>query len=235
MHKEILQEMERIFEGQAGVEVSKEKWMDAVDHFMPMLIEWTDSLAALAEKRFEKSVFRHSIKSPMFWQRPDATGLCSIDISPVGRGRDLQLSIGLYRSDQWWPANVDMRVSFYGGNAIQGFKELYANYRRPVEVLLGQSALKFETGGIYESLDKYRGKQAAKKLDLFFSEEVDDNEGFALAAEFYEEVQTEQVEQTFLVAAALYESCCGYISRRNRVDEIFGYYLAMKKRRTNQR
>ena len=102
-------------------------------------------------------------------------------------------------------------------------------------MLLGQSDLKFETGGIYESLDKYKGKQPARKLDLFLAEEVDDNESFILAAEFGEDAQTERVEQTFLVATALYESCCGYLGRRKRFDEILGYYLAMNKRKTSQK
>jgi hypothetical protein len=162
----------------------------------------------------------------------DNPGLCFIQIESENSPTELQLAVCLFRRNRMFRPSLDIQIEFLGKRARQAFKGLYENYRKPVKGLLSKSELQFETEASFENQNQDEDALAINKmLDLFFAEHLEWRNSFELTAVFHEDDQIKLIENTFIVASALYESCCGYLSKRKRFDEIISFYQAMKKQK----
>lgn len=229
MFKEILLELETAFEGKSLVAIPQNEWVDLVYHFTPLLDEHTNFLIACAEEKFSARILDYSIKQPLLYAQAHSN-VCNIEVKPKNPLARLQLLMELYRSTYRYPANVSIKLSFYGDKEMEGFRRLLTNYRRPVASLLEKSDLRFETGVVLERLKRYKGKNPIKRLDLYFSEALTEHDYFDLEAEFFEDSLIENVVNTFLAAIALYDSCYFYCYGRRDFDKILDYYSSMNKR-----
>jgi hypothetical protein len=226
---ETLRQLEAVFQDYPPWDIPENEWAELASGFAHVLDAHVNELVRMAQKVFGRQCVNHSGKELVVFKNAHPQ-VCGVEIKPTKPRNTLAglvLSASLYRSTDRSPADVTLKLSVYGARALAGFRGLYANYRRPLSVLVEGSHLEFQTGAVLKRLEGYRGKNVPKKLDLYFSEDLSEDDSFDLEGEFYENDRMETVVSNFLVLTALYDSTYGYISPPRNFDRILKHYLTL--------
>jgi hypothetical protein len=82
------------------------------------------------------------------------------------------------------PAQIASEFEIWGYHEREAFKEMYRDYKRPIEMLIQDQNFDFFTAVPFDNVDKYKGKNAIKKLELYFENEADAESCFSLSRDF---------------------------------------------------
>lgn len=156
---------------------------------------------------------KQPIPSPENPSGPDATGI-ELSLS-FCRGYAARGVVRL----PWF----SIEFSVWGGRERAAFMELLRDHRRSVEKLLLVSGLDFATSCVFENLDKYRGFDVFKKLELYFRNAEDPENTFTLGKSFGPKTGTSDLVTTMLIQMALYDSCFGYCRSKKDKDRILDF------------
>ena len=106
--------------------------------------------------------------------------------------------------------------------------ELLRDHRRSVEKLISIPGLDFTTPCVFDNVDKYRGSDVFKKLDLYFRNAEDPVSSFHLGKSFGPATVTSDLVTTLLRLMVLYDSCYGYCRSKKDKDRILDFVALMR-------
>ena len=102
------------------------------------------------------------------------------------------------------------------------------NYRRLIELFMKELNLQFETARWFNNVEKYKGSDIIKKLDLYFDND-DEESYFSIRSMCYSNIDSSRVLRAFLTLIAIYDSCLGYTKKRKDIDRILSHHKKLKK------
>lgn len=221
-------------------------WSKIVDYLAPYLKITIDELVSVTKAIFLCETFQHS-KGSLHYFNLKGIVICCYRISPFDLNIDDEKSIyhkdkelsthnGLhimadlftshYMKNQPIPCGISIKLEISGYEAREAFKKMYTNYRRIVELLLNKIDTEFCTHVVIDSIEKYRGKDIMKKLDLYYAEE-DMECCFWFECDFFQDTEDEVIIRSFLVLSILYDACLRYITKRKDYDRLLGHFIKM--------
>jgi hypothetical protein len=139
---------------------------------------------------------------------------------PTATGLELTVELGTSYDN---PHNgrtyhVTLKFEVWGERERVGFRQLYHDYRRPVEVLLRSVPFEF-----FSHTEVYRGS-SLRMLDLYMQENEEDS-SFSLSIRFAHDADPEQVIRSYAVFTALYEACFRYcVTTGKRPDRLIQHF-----------
>ena len=95
----------------------------------------------------------------------------------------LDLRIPFIARNKAFPAQLGLKFDVWGSEERLAFLALLRDYRRPVERLLQGHPYEFFSSVPFDNVDKYRGSDPMKKLELYAENEIDDENQFSLSIE----------------------------------------------------
>jgi hypothetical protein len=233
-------EWERLWE-----ESDEREWHDRVVLAMSQLIHCSDLLQSAAHAVLGPRLFSGSTTDfihPTNWTsllcrarlRPSSDYYRAVGskeprpANPNGddsAGAELTIDVNLGWADgsSCLPPAVYLEFNVWGEHERASFAELYRNYRRVIELILKPLRLRFETAVPFDSLEKYRGNDTAKRLDLYLAED-DPESNFSLYIPCWPDTPSDVVASTYVRLAALYDACLGYAAKPRRLDVILEHY-----------
>jgi len=220
------------------------RWSEIVDNFAPYLKITIDELISIAKATYVSEAFQHS-KGSLHYFNHKGIVICCYRISPFDiyiedtesyyhKNKDLSTHNGLYImadlftshyvKKQPIPCGISLKLEISGYEARQAFKKMYANYRRLVELLLNKIDADFCTPVVIDSIEKYRGKDIMKKLDLYYAE--DDAECcFWFECDLFQDTDDEVIVHSFLILSILYDACFRYITKKKDYDRLLSHFI----------
>lgn len=110
------------------------------------------------------------------------------------------------------------------------FLALLADFERPLAKLVEGRGYEFTTPIPFLKVDRYRGRDAMKKLLLYAQYAVDEEQEFELSRDFWLTDRLVDVELAMLPLVALFDSVLGYLRRRKDQDRLLWYTELMGTR-----
>ena len=227
--------------------ITKSDWERKSAYFLNLLTDKTDFLFSTTENLFPSNFLSRS-KIEFLQYQPYHIQICSIRIRPengyyntlkkpvprpenpngydaTGIELDIALSRGFINNYNSYLPSVHVEFTVWGAHERKGFAQFYRNYRRIIEIYLSKCQFEFQTSCVFERLEKYKGNDTAKKLDLYFMQDDDDENTFTLSSTLQINSTREQAIQAFMSLGALYDSCHYYCIRNKNYDKILDYYF----------
>ena len=249
MFRDLLKEVDRRFP-YGKLEISDRDWTDMLSSLMPRFCEFADLLILEMEETFPKRILRESKVEYLHLKEPSIP-LCEVRIRPQNKyyeekrepiprpenadGYDatgIQTNISLLRGfraqNVIYPAAVSIAFQIWGHDEHKGFLYFFRNYRRLIELFLKELNSQFETACWFDNVEKYKGNDIIKKLDLYFLND-DEESYFSIRSLCYSNADSSRVLRAFLILIAIYDSCLGYTKKRKDIDRILSHHKKLKK------
>lgn len=245
----LLKQVNEVFPTTAD-DISEETWKNESLFFLSELKKVFDYLIAMSSfclpgkemsnhkvEYLLSSFSRHSVADIRLRPSSEYYANSLLDIpspeNPKGQhATGLALEVSLFRGSDIngiiTPPSLLITFEVWGAHERLAFQELYADYRRPVTLLLEKLALKITTACCFEKLDNYKGSKISKKLDLYF-DELDEEHSISFEKEFSFNQDIQEIAQTFLILLTLYYSCHGYAKKRKEKDRILEPFHLLTK------
>lgn len=118
-------------------------------------------------------------------------------------------------------AAIDFKI--WGNRERLAFMELFKDHRRYIEKLISTTEFEFTTACWFENVEKYKKKNAFKKLDLYFQNSEDSESSFTITKTFSKNASLNEIITALLPLAILYDATLGYCLHKNDKDRIFQY------------
>ena len=248
MFDELLAETEARL-GLAPFPHETDEWKEKARDLVYWLVSDMESLVATAEAVFSEKITRHSVVEANLNSHPfievgavrlrpnrryyESRGApLPVPEDPRGphaTGLKIELSLcgGHEHVSGPLPARILLTFQVWGDDEREAFKEFYSDHRWMVGQLTRDLDLAFETACVFDSVDRYTGRNVARMLQLYFSEH-DEESNFSLVATLTKGAERRRVIRAFLVFTALYDGCYHYVCRRGRRDTFIQHYHRLK-------
>lgn len=177
-----------------GIRYIKERipdaiWNESVNYLAEDLLTTFSHLFSTTETILNSNFSRHSIVEPLvttpnggfvyeirirpndrFYEKysalsvpapsnPDGFAACGISVN-------LTLLEGFKNNKLINPPKIVMSFEVWGASERSAFKRMFFDYRRLTELLINEEQFKFHVGACLPRLEKYRGRNIGKKLEL---------------------------------------------------------------------
>lgn len=143
-----------------------------------------------------------------------------------------EVSILLYRAYKagkiLYPSEITVQFQIWGQRERMAFLQLYLNYKRIINLLLKKNVSSFFTSCVFNNLDKYKGSDTIKKLELYCQNENDPEAHFQLFSQFNKNSDLSKMKSCFEIFIAMYDCCYGYLERNRKSDRILNYLHYIK-------
>lgn len=148
--------------------------------------------------------------------------------NPTGpHATGVELSFSLYKGH---PSNgalsfpsLVLDFSIWGTRERLAFMELFKDHRRYIEKLLSIIEFEFTTACWFDNVQKYKGKNAFKKIDLYFQNAEDTEASFTITKTFTIDTGLNEIITALFPLAILYDASLGYCLHKNDKDRLFQY------------
>jgi hypothetical protein len=225
-----------------GNPLHQEHWDDIIDKFAPRLCELGKRVFNGARDVVGDSFYRHStaeclvrpkshIVLAQYRHRPPTQYYTDLHkplpapddpsgYDATGIQVSLDLRIPFIARNKTFPAQLGLKFDVWGSEERLVFLALLRDYRRPVERLLQGHPYAFFSSVPFDNVDKYRGSDPMKKLELYAENEIDDENQFSLSIEYRATDATEDLEISIIPLLVLYDCTIGYAKRRRDRDRM---------------
>lgn len=136
----------------------------------------------------------------------------------------IKLSISIYRSvtrdNLIFPSCIVIEFKIWGHEERNGFISFFKNYRRSVELLLTKLNLDFSTACWFKNLEKYKGNDIIKKIDLYLANKHDAEANFLIEKSFNKNADPDIIIKIFTNLLVLYHCCFGYCKKDKELDRL---------------
>jgi hypothetical protein len=245
MFQKSLREVDRIFSNNLHSEFSIKQWREKQEIFIPIFNEDIKPLLSIfLEEPFDK-ILDSSKEEYLIWpangvlicefiMRPPNNYYTSLNKpipqpdNPKGpSATGIKLSIGVLRGicndNVIRPPSVEIKFEIWGHEERVRFNQFYKDYRRIIELLLEDLGLDFFTSCCFENVDKYKGSNIIKKIDLYFLNKRDFEALFSMSKYFNKNAKIDRVKKVFINLLILYYCCLGYCQKRQKLDLILDF------------
>lgn len=230
----IFKELREQFGADGNVyQTSPQDWKTKATSLLASLSMEMDYLFWTTKAVFSDEVFSHSQTDCLFPVKPHPC-VCNVQLKPrkdqwktLGMSFEATLHTG-YTGAAFAQADVFFELDFWDEAGLQALRSLHRNHRRVVEMMLEGVELGLETNRPIDRLEKFRGRDVGKKLDLYFSGPDEEDVILTLTSEFRVDAKPEVVIRTFLVFIAIYDSCYHYARKPRNLDRILTYYNKLR-------
>ncbi len=206
MFQQSLTEIDKMFPNNLYGKSTIEEFMERRQIFLDIFHEDIKPLIDICYKKPFKDIFKYSKAEYLFWD-PNHPQIIEFRIRPKNNyyealqkaipqpdnpqgphATGIALSISIFRrmksTKVIFPPYVIIEFKIWGHEERDGFILFFKNYRRPIELLLGRLGLNLFTSCCFNNLDKYKGGDIIKKLDLYSSNKKDDEAFFSIEKSF---------------------------------------------------
>lgn len=159
------------------------------------------------------------IPAPENPKGPHATG-CEFSVS---------LLSSLISSKNIIPTRVVCEFQVWGSNEREAFGEMYKDYKRPLNNLIQTHEFDFHTSVPFDNVDKYKGKNVAKKLELYYENTVDDENFFSLSKDFILGDSLSDAIKASFPLLTLYDCLLNYSSVRKNKNKVWEILRHLKE------
>lgn len=113
---------------------------------------------------------------------------------------------------------LSVQFSIWGERERSSFREFFLDHRRFVSKLLENRNFKFSTAGPFENVDKFKGSNTPKKLELYLANDLDPENHFAIEKDFHQTHALKDLSECLLHLMVLYDTALGYCRPRKDRD-----------------
>lgn len=136
-----------------------------------------------------------------------------------------EFSISLYASydtlKKHVPAEIEVKFEIWGHHEQEAFRDLYRDYRRPIQKLIQGMQFDFHTAVAFDNVDQYKGKDTSKKLDLYYANIEDPEHMFSMAKVFNVDDGMSDLITAAIPLFALYACSFNYANKKQNKDEAW--------------
>lgn len=118
---------------------------------------------------------------------------------------------------------LSVEFSVWGKRERASFQEFFSGHRRFIERLLNDSELRFRTSTPFANVERFRGTNAFRKMDLYFENEFDPEHSFTLERTVDSTGTSEELTQALASLTALYDCAVGYCNVKKNRDRALDY------------
>jgi hypothetical protein len=232
--------------------VPDDVWRHSVVYLVDALLSAHSQLVSTTEVKLNTDFSRHSIVEPLF-TTPNGSFICEVRIRPHDRFYekysilpipaprnpkgysacgicvDIELLRGFKHHKVIHPPKVIMSFEVWGSSERNAFKRMFLDYRKLTELLIHEENFDFFVSTPLPRLEKYKGENIGKKLELYFQKDDDSENMFKIEQEITIGVSSASVLKAFMVLSALYECCYFYcIKKKSQFGRMVTHYQAVK-------
>jgi hypothetical protein len=245
MFQRLLMEADKLFSNNLHTEFTLNQWRERQHLFLPIFSGDIKPLVDICTRKPFNHIFEFS-KSEYIISQLNSVLIIEFRIRPQNQyyetlqkpipqpdnpsgphSTGTELCIGVYRGISKdkviYPPFVEIKFQIWGHEERKEFISFYKNYRRPMEILLGNLELEFFTSCVFKNLDKYQGTDIIRKLDLYVSNKQDPEAYFSLAKTFNKNAEFDRVAKVFRNLLIVYYCCYGYCQERKELDRILDF------------
>jgi len=246
MFHKILSQVENIFPVSVD-KISEETWNENIDWFCEQLYLLGNDLFKIAESNLSKRSFLESKKELLAWQK-NSLPICELRLRPKSSyyerfgqpisapenptgysATGLEFSFTLvrrampcYRSLQC--PYLSIKFEILGARERVAFLEFLKDHRRIIQKLISNANFEFFTASPFDNVEKYRGKDIFKKLELYAENTNDDENCFSISKNITENSSMNDVLSALFPLMILYDATLGYcLNKKADKDRIFEY------------
>ena len=242
----ILQQVENVFPSSAN-KISEEVLNENLPWFCEQMFLLGDDLFKIVETNLSKRPLYESEEELLTWKNPTVS-ICELRLRPKSvyyprfnqpiplpenpngyhaAGVEIKFSLCRgYFSNGYLQREPYLSIEFliWGNRERLAFLELLKDHRRQIEKLVSGKDFEFYTSRPFENVDKYRGKDAFKKLELYAQNAEDDENCFSLSKDITENSGLNDVLSALFPLMILYDATLGYcLNKKVDKDRIFQY------------
>ncbi|MBX9917487.1 MAG: hypothetical protein E6Q59_09715 [Nitrosomonas sp.] len=250
MLDKLLSQIENTFPSSV-VDVSQEIWDRNIPSLCTQISLFGDDAFAIAERFLSKRLFLESKREIITTQRAafrigevrlrprsDYYRKFGLPIpspeNPTGpHATGVKISLSFYRgitsnSAMSYPL-CSIEFSIWGHRERIAFLELLKDHHRYVERLISRIDLQFNTACVFDNVERYKGRDVFKKLDLYAQNEEDAENCFTISGDFSSASSMHEIISTLLPLMVLYDASLGYCHGKNHKDRFFEYINILSK------
>jgi hypothetical protein len=234
--------------------ISEEQWNSNRGLFCNELSRVVRELSGIAKLSIPSRVFAEC-KEEMIVTKSSGISVCEFRIRPPtsyydrtgqpvpspenpngSHGAGLKLAFSLYRGfvtrKDIHPSCLSVEFEVCGVRERLSFKALLNDHRWLVQKLVELADPKFYTSCVFDNVERYKGKSTFQRLELYFQNEVDDENLFSFVKAFGPESSATELLAFLLPLIALYDSAYGYSIPKPDKGRIQAYTSLVVKTRT---
>jgi len=117
---------------------------------------------------------------------------------------ELKLLQGLKQNKIFYPPKIMMSFHVWGENERNAFKRMFFDYRKLTELIINEEDFQFFVAVPLPRLEKYKGKNIGRKLELYFQRDDDQEHSFDINKLFTAGVNQASVYRSLTILSALY-------------------------------
>ena len=244
--------LEEIFPSD-GPTISEDEWNSNRALFCDELSRAVRELSGIAKLSIPRRVFVEC-KEEMVVTKSSGISVCEFRIRPPTSYYDrtaqsvpspenpsgshatgLKLAFSLFRGfvtrRAIHPACLSVEFEVWGVRERLNFKALLNDHRWLLQKLIELADPKFSTSCVFDNVERHKFSSAFQRLELYFQNEIDDENMFTLEKAFGSESTATELVAFLLPLIALYDSAYGYCLPRQDKGRIQAYAsLVMKTR-----
>lgn len=201
--------------------------MKAIKPIVPARV-WRESRQEfLSAREPENSMVRFRLRPPDGYYEGQGRRLpCPAD--PQGEhSAGLEVSLALchgYESRAGAAApRLALNLNIWGAHERRCFAKLLRDHRYMVEWLIARSGATFFSSGCFKNVDEAKQASAFEQLVLYYENEVDDENQFALQCQFGVNATQADITQALLPTVVLYDAALGYCLPEPKRARILQY------------
>jgi hypothetical protein len=242
MIKKILSLIEEFFPS-SGTEVSQEVWDENISLVCKKILLFSNELFLITEKDLPDRIFKESKHEILSNLKPrleigtvrlrpasDYYSKFGLPIplpeNPTGKhATGIALNISFYRGSQSIPyPHLLIEFSVWGCRERIAFINFLNDHRRCVQMLVSGQDFEFATACCFDNVDKCRGYDVFKKLEIYSQIKEDPENNFSIIREFNSNSHFYEIVSAFIPLAILYDVSLGYCRHSKKYrDRIFEY------------
>lgn len=230
---------------------NKESLLEITKTLISYLTANCNDLSALTKSFFSPNIYSNSVSESYYY--PQVTGrICNYRIRPKNdyylnnnktiprpdnpkgpdaTGQEINFSlIGGNNIDSIIrPPIIDLNFEIWGSHERTNFKNLFYDYKNLIIEFITNIDIEFFTSCIFNRIENYRGSNIAKKLELYFQEDDDDENNFQLVFPIYKNTKLESIVKVFIIYSILYDMTFDYKRSKTNTQKLIRYYQKLFK------
>lgn len=244
MFKNTLDQLDRYFGTDLHANFPESSWRKRQHEFIHIFQHDLKILNNLAHESPFETIFQHSKSEYVLWPA-NSVAICEFIIRPynqyysllnkpipqpdnptgpsaTGLGVCISVHRSIERDNIFYPASIEIKFEIWGHHERERFKVLYRNYKRPIDVILSNIQLDFFTSCFFENIEKYKGNDVVRKLNLYLPKK-DPEAFFSVSRTLNKNSNEEVIIRHFRNMLILYHCCLGYCMVNPQFDVILRY------------
>jgi hypothetical protein len=255
MLNKIFLQIEKVFPSSVD-EISEETWNENIAFFYEQVSLLGDDFFKIIETNLSKRPLLESKRELLTWQwRPFMISICELRLRPkssyyqrfgmpipspenesVHNPTGVEINFALHKGvfchveKKLIPPKLPITFGIWGFRERIAFLNLLKDHRWQVEKLLSNSDFEFFTARPFDNVEKYKGKDVFKKLELYAENTKDDENCFSITKNITENSSMNDVLSALFPLMILYDATLGYcLNKKADRDRIFQYTALTSK------